>query len=208
MWRGTSKLGVDRGPRSVLLVGEQVAVDVEGGLGRRVPQPGLDDLHRGPGSDERAGEVGAQVVGRGPLSHPRLVPGLGLDDGEGRYLRVRYRAAAAASARFRMDRHGEVERLIRHFRMGRARARPPDRPRRYRGAPLVPARSAMPPAVGRREEHAEQSIENIRRTRSLAAPRSGRHRVSSTILDVALDGRQFEDEVRRVARARWPPGRV
>ncbi len=31
-----------------------------------------------------------------------------------------------------------------------------------------------------------------------------RHRVSSTILDVALDGRQFEDEVRRVARARWP----
>lgn len=53
-----------------------MAVDVERRLGRRVSQTGLDDLHRGPGSDERAGEVVAQIVRRRPVGDTRLGSGL------------------------------------------------------------------------------------------------------------------------------------
>ena len=35
---------VDRSPRGVLLVREQIPVDVEGGAGRGVTEPGPDDL--------------------------------------------------------------------------------------------------------------------------------------------------------------------
>src|SRR5664279_417272 len=42
----------DRGSGGVIPVGPEVAVGVERGLGRRVPEPRLDDLHVEPGGDE------------------------------------------------------------------------------------------------------------------------------------------------------------
>ena len=60
------EFGVDRVTCAVLLVGEQVAVGVERGLRRGVPEPALDDLHRGARADEQARVVVPEIVRRGP----------------------------------------------------------------------------------------------------------------------------------------------
>ena len=55
-----SSRAIDRGhgcPGVLVTVRPEVAVGVEGGLGRRVPQPRLDDLDVEPRSDEQRGEV-------------------------------------------------------------------------------------------------------------------------------------------------------